>query len=90
MILQTYSWKWATWNSALKITWYSVAPKTDTTNDITIQINRYTDSTCEYDIEQFTKVFTDVSTVDVPLDDLPILETMLLNEPEFVWATIPS
>jgi len=82
MITQSYTFKGIPLTSVLKITNYKVIPKAENTNDIELTINRYTDSTCQYDIEQFTKTFLDVTNEDVPLDDLPLLEQKLLSEPE--------
>lgn len=87
-ILQPFTFKWIPLQSAVKITSWKVIPKTANTNDIELVINRYTDSTCTYDIEQFTKMFSDVSDTDVPLDDLVLLETILLAQSDMAWGKI--
>lgn len=84
MITQAFTWKGISLpETAVKITSWKVIPKTPTTNDIELVINRYTDATCQYDIEQFTKVFLDVSDSDVPLDDIALLEDLLLADSQF-------
>lgn len=84
MLIQPFTWKGISLPAtAIKITSWRVIPKTPTTNDIELIINRYTDNTCQYDVEQFTKMFVDVSDNDVPLDDLPLLEDFLLADPVF-------
>lgn len=59
MIIQPITWMGMPIESALKITSYTVkAGSVVNTNDVTLTINRYTDSSCAYDVEQFTKTFT--------------------------------
>lgn len=91
MLIQSYVFKGMTLQTALKITGVNAtAWSTEWTFNVAVQINRYTDSTCQYDIEQFTKTFTDVPdwTVDgVSIIDLSAFEDLLLTDSDFQWAT---
>jgi len=91
MIIQSYDFKGIPLKSALKITGVNATQgSVEGTFNVTVQINRYTNWNCEYDIEQFSKSFIDIpnNLVDgVNIIDLTAFEGLLLAEPEFQWAT---
>jgi len=91
MIIQSYNFKGIPLQSALKITGVNATQgNIEGTFNVTVQINRYTCESCEYDIEQFYKSFIDIpnNLVDgVTIIDLSAFEGLLLAEPEFQWAT---
>jgi len=90
MIRQSYIFKGIPLQSAIKITGIiATQGSIEGTFNVTVQINRYTNDTCEYDIEQFSKTFTDIpnNLVDgVSIIDLSAFEGLLLADPDFQWA----
>lgn len=89
MIIQTYNHLWRDWNSAIKVTSFKLCNcDTETeTFDVELTINRYTDNTCAYDIEQFTKTFSWLSSSDIAVPSISDLEDLLLTDSQFEWAT---
>lgn len=87
MLIQTYNWKGRDWDSAIKVTGVKAnASACEGCFDIELTINRYTDDTCQFDIEQVTKVFADVppNTVDgISIIDLSVFEDLLLTDSDF-------
>lgn len=91
MLIQTYNWKGMTLETALKITSvYSCEWSEPNTFNVTLTINRYTDSSCQYDIEQFTKSFINIPewTIEwINILNLSVFDSLLLNDEQFQWAT---
>jgi len=89
MIIQTYNHLGRDWDSAIKITSFKLCNcDTETeTFDVELTINRYTDSTCAYDIEQFTKTFSWLTWTDIGVPSISDLEDLLLTDDQFIWST---
>lgn len=89
MIIQNYTFKGIPLHSALRVTSTTKTNNIDWTFNLNIIINRYTDEGCEYDIEQFSHSFNNLTQDDVTTDISALdnwIEDLLLTLPEFEWA----
>lgn len=87
MLIQKFIFKGIPLISALKVTGVTATQgsKNDLYN-VKVEINRYTDDTMDYDIEQISKTFVDIpnNSVDgITLFDLNNFDDLLLSLPEF-------
>lgn len=90
MIIQPYTFKGIDLKTALKITGTTVTDgSSENLYNVTIQINRYTDDTCQFDIEQFIKTFEDVDGREIRADRfIANYEELLISSGVLEWAII--
>lgn len=88
MILQPYIFKGIPLTSAIKVYSYKLIPKTNNVSDIELTLNRYTSQDCQFDIEQFTMMFYDISNEFATLENATNLETMIVDKLEWAAASI--
>lgn len=90
MIIQPFTYLGRDWKSAIKITQTTVSDgSSENLYNVTLQINRYTDDSCQFDIEQFTKTFTDVDGETIRTAEfIANYEHLLISSGALEWATI--